>query len=147
MDLYKTEHEMSEQEFVDSLPLLRRLDALVAKKIMGYTKISPPTYLTSAIDGILALHPDPNGGKCWGWHHLSNYSTNNGEAFKVVNRLKNMGFSFFILGSSDKIEVAFVKGELPLNLKDISKTDGYYNSDNLSESICYAALRAIGWKD
>lgn len=138
---------MTEQEYIDSLPPMRRLDALVARKVMGYTKIQPPRYLTSAIDGIEALHPDPLGGNCWGWHCLANYSTCSGSAWGVVERLKTLGFSFCVWGSPEEVKVAFVKGDLPSVLDDLCHVEGYACTNCMAESICRAALRVFERKD
>jgi hypothetical protein len=104
------------------------LDALVAKKVMGWMK--PP-----ATSILKPMWVEPPRGTVH--PSLPRFSTNISDAWEVLERIKSNGFNFFLgNGDTDEFNCIFVHPAAPKMYRCQAKTAPL--------AICMAALMVVG---
>ena len=131
---------MTRQEIL-ALSAGRELDRLVAEHVLGWTDFQYPTHLTSAIDGLTAIAPDPTGGNCWGRRYVEQFSSRISSAWQVIDHLIQRGYWVEINLPGGKRS----KGDLPevtlyTDFWEQEEADVVEMGETLPLVICRAAL-------
>lgn len=134
---------MSTSTEVRELTAGRELDALVAKKVMGWREVITGVYCISGAAGV-----PPENADGW-WKTIPRYSTDIAAAWEVVEKLRGPNDDEFGGGEFWKFldcSEAGWRAELFLDLGDgadapalLAAGVGYA----LPEAICLAALKAV----
>jgi hypothetical protein len=124
----------------------RRLDAIVAEKVMGWTveRAQIPTYPRGGIPHVsvrtvyTVTRPD---GSQWSPVYdlditdLPRYSTNIADAWKVVEKMRDDGWH---------PAVEWELNQWECTMWHVAYESGYARSDSAPEAICMAVLKAKG---
>lgn len=128
---------------VDEMAAGRKLDALVAEKVMGRTICEHSKVRSVAQSCGLAMCGDLDCVGEMHYDHLPRYSTDIAAAWNVLETLQSKGWSEFkIMGNKGIIGIAFY---CDTSADDIQGFD--HERGSLPLSICRAALKAMKKED
>ncbi len=131
----------------------RELDALIAEKVMGWTRTEAAAVISTSPGSETTIIPAgwaeamPDGS--WEVKEIPLYSTDMTSAWEVVQKIKSMGYFWWMASHETGIITAHIRRKIDSHtfadgcMDHVGGTPHVW-ADTTAHSICLAALKAVG---